>query len=110
MKIDFVDVRRAYFHAPAVRKVYVELPEEDAQEGHVGLLMKSMHGTRDAAQNWNAAYSEFMESTGFERGKSCACAFWSRRYELRAVVHGDDFTVLGWKESLDWFWRKIIQN
>ena len=28
-KLDFVDVRRAYFHAKARRDVYVTLPEED---------------------------------------------------------------------------------
>ena len=44
VKLDFVDVSRAYFHAPAIRKVYVEFPEEDAKEGMVGLLLKSMCG------------------------------------------------------------------
>ena len=28
-KLEFIDVRRAYFHAKARREVYVELPEED---------------------------------------------------------------------------------
>lgn len=28
-KIDFLDGRRTYFHAEAVREVYVQLPEED---------------------------------------------------------------------------------
>ena len=31
-KIDFVDVRRAYFHAKARRDVYIELPEEDYEK------------------------------------------------------------------------------
>jgi len=110
MKLDFIDVSRAYFHAPAIRKVYVELPDEDAEEGMVGLLMKSMYGTRDAAQNWNAEYTRFMESIGFERGDSCPCAFKCERRELRVVVHGDDFTALGWKESLDWFWSTLGQH
>ena len=30
-KLDFIDVRRAYFHARARREMYVELPEEDAE-------------------------------------------------------------------------------
>ena len=30
--------------------------------------------------------------------------------ELRAVVHGDDFTVLGWEVSLNWFWGKIQER
>jgi hypothetical protein len=51
MKIDFIDVRRAYFHASVRRDVYIQLPEEDSQPGYCGKLMKAMYGTRDAAQN-----------------------------------------------------------
>ena len=32
-KMMYADVSRAYFYAPAVRAVYVHLPEEDKQEG-----------------------------------------------------------------------------
>ena len=53
MKMDFIDVRRAYFHAEALRDVYIELPEEDSEEGMCGKLLKSLYGTRDAAQNWD---------------------------------------------------------
>ena len=49
--LDFGDVTRAYFYARARRKVYVELPEEDWEEGVRGRLEMSKYGTRDAAQN-----------------------------------------------------------
>ena len=49
MKIDFVDISRAYFQADAIREVYVQLPDEDWEEGMCGKLLKSMYGTRDAA-------------------------------------------------------------
>ena len=52
MKLDFIDVRRAYFYAPSRRSVYVDLPDEDTEEGMCGKLCKRMYGTRDAAQNW----------------------------------------------------------
>ena len=48
-KLDFIDVRRAYFHATARRSVYVELPAEDDQPGMCGTLKKAMYGTLDAA-------------------------------------------------------------
>ena len=50
-----VDVSRAYFHAKAERLVLVKLPVEDCSgkdEGEIGLLKKSMYGTRDAASIW----------------------------------------------------------
>ena len=74
-----------------------------------GELEKAMHGTRDAAQNWEHEYCEFMGGLGFERGKSSPCAFYHREREIRAVIHGDDFTLLGWKRDLDWY-RKEISN
>ena len=44
---------------PWERDVYVELPAEDAEAGMCGKLIKSMYGTRDAAQNWETAYTVF---------------------------------------------------
>ena len=26
------------------------------------------------------------------------------------MVHGDDFTALGWEEQLDWFWREMQER
>ena len=69
MKLDFIDVRRAFFHADARREVYVQLPEEDYEEGMCGLLHKALYGTRDAPQNWECSYAEFMPTgMGFQRG------------------------------------------
>ena len=75
MKIDFIDVRRAFFHAADRRAVYVDLPPELAQVGKCGELLKSLYGTRDAAQNWEVEYSSFMIKTGFERGAASPCVF-----------------------------------
>ena len=60
--LDFIDVRRAYFHAAARRTLYVELPPEDTEEGKCGKLNKAMYGTRDAAQNWEFEYTSFTVS------------------------------------------------
>ena len=60
MKLDFVDIRKAYFNAPARRAVYVELPAEIAEPGMCGRLLKSLYGTRDAAQNWEVEYARFI--------------------------------------------------
>ena len=50
-----IDVSRAYFHAKAQRPVLIRLPVEDRtgiDAGKVGLMKKSMYGTRDAVSNW----------------------------------------------------------
>ena len=102
MKIDFVDIRRAYFHADARREVYVELPAEDEEEGMCGQLSKSMYGTRDAAQNWEKEYQAMATSCGFVTGKATPCVFFHPERKLRMTVHGDDFTILGYEEDLNW--------
>ena len=75
MKIDFIDVRRAYVYAKSERDVYIELPEEDYEEGMCGKLVKSMYGTRDAARNWEMEYTGFMRDAGFKQGIASPCAF-----------------------------------
>ena len=109
MKIDFIDVRRAYYHANALREVYVTLPPGDEEEGMCGLLIKSLQGTRDAAQNWEAAYTHLLTNNGFTQGKSTPCMFYHPQRNIRVVVHGDDFTILGHEKELDWF-RGVIQK
>jgi len=106
-KLEFIDVRRAYFHAKARRLVYVKLPEEDNEEGQCGRLIQVMYGTRDAAQTWECEYVEFMEGIGFRRGQSTPCIFWHKEKGIRAVIHGDDFTLLGNEVALDWFRERI---
>ncbi len=60
-----------------------------------------MYGTRDAAQNWEVTYVKFMIDAEFASGKATPCVFYNKERELRAVVHGDDFTILGKEEELD---------
>ena len=75
IKLDFIDIRRACFHSKARREIHIQLPREDHTEGMCGILNKAMYGTRDAAQNWEYEYSEFMETVGFRRGKASPCIF-----------------------------------
>ena len=56
-----IDVSRAYFHAKAQRPVLIRLLLEDrmgTDAGKVGLMQKSMYGTRDAASNWERDWQE----------------------------------------------------
>ena len=107
MKLMFLDISRAYYHSRARRRVYVQLPPEDAEAGMCALLNKSMQGTRDAAQNWEFEYAEFLESIGFKRGKASPCIFYCPDRNIRVAVHGDDFTVLGYIDDLDWFNKEM---
>ena len=87
--------------------MFVRLPQEDHEEGKCGLLEKAMYGTRDAAQNWECEYIEFMVHDGFHKSRASPCMFYHRERDIRIVIHGDDFTVLGNEVELDWFRERI---
>lgn len=94
-KLEFIDIRRAFFHAGARREVYVELHAEDAEEGKCALLRKSLYGTRDAPQNWEYEYAGYLtENLGFLISpaparftiKAAICAWWCTEMILRCWV------------------------
>ena len=78
LEMMYADESRAYSYAKAVRPVYVNLPDEDRAEGDeqmCGRLMMSMYGTRDAAINWAAEYTDTLIKDGCRRGEANICLF-----------------------------------
>ena len=76
MKIEFIDIRRAYYQAHARRDFFVQLPPEDSAPGMCSKLNKALQGTRDAAQCWEYEYNKFMvDELGFARGICSPCMF-----------------------------------
>ena len=70
-----VDVRRAYFHAPARRRVFVELPKITRQVANTCAICckYSLYGTRDAAQNLEEAST--LSDLNLTRGSACPCVW-----------------------------------
>ena len=83
------------FNGQAQREVFVTLPEGDQEEGKVGLLLKSMYGTRDAANVWQQSYADVLNRAGFKRSAAWPAIFFHEKLEARLLVHGDDFVILG---------------
>ena len=73
-------------------------------------LLKSMYGTRDAASNWEDCYMDFATEIGFGNGIASPCIFKHKTRRLWLTVHGDDFTLLGSDEDLDWFENMIEEK
>jgi hypothetical protein len=65
-----------------------------------GRLRRWLYGICPAATAWEHDYSEKFESIGMVRGKSAKTVFYNSETGLRCVVHGDDFTFLGFEEDL----------
>eukprot|EP00969_Alexandrium_andersonii_P055119 2429244-Alexandrium_andersonii.AAC.1 len=64
-------------------------------------LRRSLYGTRAAPARWGALYIETSESFGFARGRASSCCFYHPEWDVRCVVHGDDFTFAGYDVDLD---------
>ena len=110
-QISLVDISRAYFNAKIKRQVFVKLPPEAGYgPDMVAVLDKCLYGTRDAAQGWEATYSEVMVKLGFKRGRSSPCVFHHRERNIRCVVHGDDFFSEGLPRDLDWFEKVLLDQ
>ena len=91
-----IDVSRAYFHAKAQSLVLIRLPVEDrmgADVGKVGLMKKSMYGTRDAASNWKRDWQEHVKKWVFQLGLSSKNLFHHKENRVSGLTHGDDFVL-----------------
>lgn len=102
MKLMFVDVKKAHLNGVLEphEKAYVSLPEGCCQPGMCARLRRWLYGMRPAANAWERDFTVNLESIGFERGKSAPTAFYNPVNGVRCVVHGDDFTFLGFEEDL----------
>ena len=63
------DISRAHFHVLLVRRVFVEMPDEEKERltresgpdlEHVGLLRKCVYGTVDASARWQAHCAQIL--------------------------------------------------
>ena len=95
MKMIVLDVSRAHFHPKAVRETYIELPEEDATEGFVARLLRTMYGTRDAAHEYDSFSNEKICAQGYRHGASCPCIYGHEEELSIGWRHGDDMIFGG---------------
>jgi len=110
LRLAAIDIKRAYFYAPARRPIFIEIPAEDREpgdEGCVGQLQLSLYGTRDAAQNWAHEYTTFLKGLGFQVGRASPCNFVNKARNIRLTVHGDDFTIVADEGQLRWLGNEM---
>ena len=60
---------------PAVRELYITLPDEDATPGMVGQLLRTLYGTRDAAHEWDDFANTKISAVGYQVGMSNPCLY-----------------------------------
>jgi hypothetical protein len=106
LKLATFDISRAHFYGTAEREIYVEITDEEKREvgaDMCGILRRSMYGTQDASAIWQKDYVELLSSAGFTRGVASGATFDHKEWDLRVLVHGDDFLCLGDQQAIDDF-------
>ena len=68
-----------------------------------------LYGCRKAGQAWEDHYSQVLFDAGLERGTASPVTFWHERRSMWCVVHGDDFSFVGYDSDLD-FIVKVLQQ
>ena len=107
VKVMFIDIKKAHLNGKVAEDeyAYVQLPHE-AGCG-VGRLKRWLYGMRSAASAWEGEYSETLRQMGFVKGRSSSTVFWCPQTDVRLVVWGDDFTVLGRDMNLRLFAKQL---
>ena len=104
LEMAIFDISRAQFMAPMDREACIELPQEDKlpEDGDaVGLLLRSMYGSRTASANWMRDWKATLEQGGYKIGVANPALFHNAEKHCRGGVHGDDFVVVGSRRALD---------
>ena len=70
-------------------------------------LNLALYGTRDAAKLWQECVAKHLVSIGFSRGKSNPCVYYSKKKDLRTLVHGDDYATVGSLEGVRWLQKEL---
>ena len=77
------DVSRAHFHGVPLRRVFVELPNEEQerlarengpdQANTLACWKKCLYGTADASARWQSHYAQILKEHSFAQGLSKSC-------------------------------------
>ena len=99
-KLLFVDATKAHVNGVCDVDAFIELPPEAHEDGKCAKLKHWLYGMRPAARAWEDLYALKLVGVGFKQGSSAPTVFSNKEKEIDGVVHGDDFTFLGYEEDL----------
>ena len=102
MTLLLIDVKKAHLNGICDKlDVFVELLAEARAPRKCGRLKRWLYGMRPAARAWEVDYSGKLGGAGMQKGSSSPNVFYDSKTKTRCVVHGDDFTFLGYPDELE---------
>lgn len=83
LRLNQMDVKAAYLHAPIDHKIYMEQPEGSQMKQKNGVqlvckLNKSIYGLKQPGSNWNMMLHEFLIENEFVQSQADHCIYTKR--------------------------------
>jgi hypothetical protein len=90
-KVMLIDVKKAHLNGRVGEDVWacIELPEEDAEPGMCGRLVRWLYGTRLAAKAWEEDNASKLLGAGFVRGVASPTCFHHPEWGMANETHGE---------------------
>ena len=107
--IMYLDLRRAFMHAPEQELIFTYPPDGWQSPGWVWQLLRKINGRRDGSHEFTEWFSTQLEQLKFKRCVSHPCVFvWEPethvdgedRQRVILAIHVDDLMMIGPREAL----------
>lgn len=89
------DVPVAFLNPDLDVDLYMELPEGFQKDNKIILIKKGLYGLKQAAALWYDDVKAFLAAQGMHPTVSDVCLYTNKSKDLFAIIHVDDFQVMG---------------
>jgi hypothetical protein len=104
MKLMQFDIKTTFLYGELKKDLYMEIPKGmhiKNSEQKVFRLKKGIYGLKQAARDWNATFSNFLESLGMKRSIADACVFLGHNNSSNKIIlpYADDGLILSYDQG-----------
>lgn len=105
------DISVAFFHAKIVGELYVVLPPGLRKPGKIWQLLRATYGTQEASKLFQDELKRVLVEKGnYVQIEVTPSIYYSEKYDIELLVHGDGFLADGTNDSLDVLDRLLHDN
>ncbi|KAL2226511.1 UNVERIFIED_CONTAM: Retrovirus-related Pol polyprotein from transposon TNT 1-94 [Sesamum indicum] len=98
LELQYMDVKTAFLHGDLEEEIYMVQPEGyNGDDQQVCRLKKSLHGLKQAPQQWYRKFDNFMLEIGFSRCNADHCCYVKRfdEFFIILLLYVDDMLIAG---------------
>ncbi|KAI0999804.1 hypothetical protein K3495_g8395 [Podosphaera aphanis] len=106
------DIKNAFTESEIKEEIYMKAPKGiKVKNGCALKILRSLHGLKQSAKNWNLLLRNEMKKWGFNQSSADPCLFVQKEHGITALVYVYDIAVAAKSnKELIWFKLKICQR